>query len=54
MGVLDWFVMVLAVLFVLGVVGCLMALPLVIRQFVGVLFEKDEPREQERQEAAAD
>lgn len=52
MGILNVFVVILTVLFVVGAIGCLMALPLVIRQFVGVLFEKDTPEEQERRVAA--
>lgn len=52
MAILEWIVIALTVLFVLGVLGCLMTLPLVVRQFVGVLFEKDLPDEQERHEAA--
>ncbi len=57
MGVLDWLLIALIGLFALGAIGCLMALPSVVFQFVGVLFEKDLPaeeRERQQQEQAAD
>ena len=52
MGVLDYLLMVMIVLFALGALGCLIALPSVVWQFVRVLFEKDEPEEQPEQQAA--
>lgn len=52
MGVLDYLLIVIIVLFALGALGCLVALPSVIWQFVRVLFEKDEPEEQSRHQAA--
>jgi hypothetical protein len=52
MGVLELVLFAVIVLFGLGAVGCLIALPSVIWQFVRVLFEKDEPEEQLQEQAA--
>ena len=52
MGVLDWALLGVTGLFLLGAIGCLIALPSIIWQFVRVLFEKDAPEEQEPRQAA--
>lgn len=51
MGVLDWALLAVTGLFVLGAIGCLIALPSIIWQFVRVLFEREEPEEQAQEEA---
>jgi hypothetical protein len=51
MGVLDLALLAVTGLFVLGAIGCLIALPSIVWQFVRVLFEKEEPEEQSHEEA---
>ncbi len=49
MQALEWAAAAIAVLFLLGVVGCMFALPSVIWQFVRVLFEKEAASESPEQ-----
>jgi len=53
--VLDFLLKVITYMFVIGVVGCMVMLPIVVWRFVSVLFEKDtlgEGHELEAQAAA--
>ena len=43
MRILEWVLAALTAMFILGAIGCLCALPLIVRQFFGVLVEEDVP-----------
>lgn len=45
---------VLQIIFMVGVAGCLISIPVIAIKFASVLFERDEPDNGESQDASAD